>query len=53
MAMTMTPAACVRRLAKLPGVKNEELMLVKTMQRATKPSTAGSEPISPDLIRAQ
>ena len=53
MAITITAAAWVSRLAKLPGVKNTLDIEPKTIQRTTSPRTAGSEPMSPALTRAQ
>ena len=53
MAMTITAAACVSRFAKLPGVKKTLDIEPNTVQRAIKPRTAGSEPMSPALTRAQ
>ena len=52
-AITMTAAACVKRLAKFPGVKNTLDMEPKIAHSATRPKIEGSAPISPDLSRAK
>ena len=49
----MTAAACVKRLAKLPGVRNTLDIAPKIPQSAMSPKIAGSAPMSPAFTRLQ
>ncbi len=51
MAMSVTAAPCVNRLAKLIAVTKEGRAAAKTAQSTTRPSTAGSAPMSPPRTR--
>ena len=52
-AITITAAAWVIRLAKFPGVKNTLDIDPKTKHSTTRPRIAGNEPMSPAFTRAQ
>ena len=50
-ARVVTVAVWVKRFAKLMGFKNIGLATAKIVAKITKPSSAGSDPVSPPLTR--
>jgi hypothetical protein len=51
MARVVTVAVCVSKFAKLIGFKNIGFATAKIVAKITKPSKAGSDPVSPPFTR--